>query len=132
MTIHEAKLKYGDEDDNYYVWCDSCPLDGNCPLEHSNCDGYGTAYKAIADYFNEQEGITIEHDVVSHPKHYCREGAMECIDEMMVLFGKEVVKHFCLCNAWKYRYRSNDKNGEEDIKKSDWYIRKYKELSENE
>jgi len=66
---------------------------------------------------------------VEHPKHYNREGAMECIDEMMLIFGVEAVKNFCLCNAWKYRYRAADKNGEEDLKKSDWYLNKYKELS---
>lgn len=65
---------------------------------------------------------------VNHPKHYNREGGMECIDEMILVFGKEAVKHFCLCNAWKYRYRAADKNGEEDLKKSDWYLSKYKEL----
>lgn len=73
-----------------------------------------------------------EHDVINHPKHYTREGAMESIDEMVLVFGKEAVKHFCVCNAWKYRYRAALKNGEEDIKKSDWYIAKYKELSEKE
>jgi hypothetical protein len=55
---------------------------------------------------------------------------MECIDEMVLLFGKEAVKNFCLCNIWKYRYRSNAKNGEEDIKKSDRYVQIYKELSD--
>ena len=68
-------------------------------------------------------------DNVNHPQHYCREDAMECIDEMILIFGKEAVKNFCLCNAWKYRYRAADKNGEEDLRKSDWYIRKYKELN---
>ena len=67
-------------------------------------------------------------DVVKHPNHYCREDAMECIDEMVLVFGKEVVKNFCLCNIWKYRYRAADKNGEEDIKKSDRYIEMYKRL----
>ena len=67
-------------------------------------------------------------DAVNHPNHYCREGAMECIDEMVLVWGKETVKNFCLCNAWKYRYRAADKGGEEDLRKSDWYIRKYKEL----
>lgn len=66
---------------------------------------------------------------VEHPKHYNREGGMECIDEMILVFGKEAVKSFCLCNAWKYRYRAADKNGEEDLKKSDWYLQKYKELN---
>lgn len=71
-------------------------------------------------------------DMVNHPPHYCREGGMESIDEMVLIFGKEAVMHFCLCNAWKYRYRASSKNGEEDLKKSDWYINKYKELIENE
>ena len=68
-----------------------------------------------------------------NPKHYKRENAMECIDEMVMVFGKEAVMNFCLCNSWKYRYRAYDKNGVEDIKKSDWYMNKYKELKkENE
>ena len=70
----------------------------------------------------------VEADMVNRPPHYNRDGAMECIEEMELIFGREAVKHFCLCNAWKYRYRAADKNGEEDIKKSDWYLRKYKEL----
>ena len=70
----------------------------------------------------------MEYDVISKPKHYNREGAMESIDEMELIFGKEAVKHFCICNAWKYRYRAADKNGAEDLAKSDWYLRKYKEL----
>ena len=69
-------------------------------------------------------------DMVNRPPHYNREGAMQCIDEMIMVFGKEAVKNFCLCNAWKYRYRAADKNGEEDIKKSDWYLAKYKELDD--
>ncbi len=69
----------------------------------------------------------IEPDVVNHPDHYTN-GGMECIDEMILIFGKDVVKHFCLCNAWKYRRRALYKNGEEDIQKSHWYINKYKEL----
>lgn len=79
--------------------------------------------------FAKQDG---KHDVINHPKHYTREGAMESIDEMLLIFGREAVMHFCVCNAWKYRYRAALKNGEEDIKKSDWYLRKYKELSEME
>ena len=68
-------------------------------------------------------------DVVNHPSHYTH-GGMECIDEMLLIFGVEAVKWFCLCNAWKYRKRAFWKNGEEDIAKSDWYIAKYKELCE--
>lgn len=65
---------------------------------------------------------------VNHPKHYGREGAMECIDEMILVFGVEATMNFCLLNAWKYRYRAADKNGAEDMEKSDWYMTKYAEL----
>lgn len=67
-------------------------------------------------------------DNVNHPSHYTQ-GGMECIDEMLLIFGKEAVKNFCICNAWKYRKRAMFKNGQEDIDKSDWYINKYKELT---
>lgn len=69
-------------------------------------------------------------DSVNHPSHYNREGSMECIEEMILVFGKDAVMSFCLCNAWKYRYRAADKNGAEDLRKSDWYMNMYKQLKE--
>jgi len=71
------------------------------------------------------------NDPVNHPNHYTN-GGMECIDEMRLVFGDRVVANFCLCNAWKYRYRAIYKNGEEDMKKSHWYMAKYAELKEEE
>ena len=73
-----------------------------------------------------------KHDAVNHPSNYCREGSRECIDEMILLFGKEEVKSFCKLNAWKYRKRALYKNKEEDMRKSDWYINKYKELCDTQ
>lgn len=70
-------------------------------------------------------------DMVNSPRHYNREGAIECIDEMILVFGEVATAYFCLLNCWKYRYRAGLKNdGFEDIQKSDWYMRKYKELKE--
>lgn len=68
-----------------------------------------------------------EKDVVNHPEHY-ESGSYECIDEMLEVFGPEIVSHFCLCNVWKYRYRAMSKNGKEDMEKSDWYMCKYIDL----
>ena len=83
----------------------------------------------IEDKFKNLKALAgLEH--VNHPQHYNRPDGMECIDEMELIFGPEVVMHFCICNAWKYRYRAADKNGEEDLRKSDWYINKYKELKD--
>ena len=72
---------------------------------------------------------TVGVDMVNQPPHYTRKNAMECIDEMEFLFGIDAVIWFCKCNAWKYRYRSADKNGAEDIAKSDWYMNKAVELT---
>lgn len=66
-------------------------------------------------------------DMVNEPPHY-KQGGMETIDEMILIFGKEAVANFCICNAWKYRARALYKNQDEDMKKSHWYINKYKEL----
>ena len=77
-----------------------------------------------------KEVAETEHNAVNHPQHYCRKCAIECIDEMELVFGAEATAYFCLLNCWKYRYRSNEKNGQQDIEKSDWYMQKYKELKE--
>ena len=72
-----------------------------------------------------------EFDIVQHPRHYNRDGAIECIDEMELIYGPEAVMYFCLLSCHKYRYRAGLKNdGYEDLEKSDWYMRKYKELKE--
>lgn len=68
-----------------------------------------------------------KEDLVNHPNHYTN-GGIECIDEMILIFGIEATMHFCLLNAWKYRRRALDKNGQQDMDKSHWYINKYKEL----
>lgn len=76
----------------------------------------------------EEDMWTPTNDSVNHPNHYCQDGSIECIDEMIEMFGKEEVMSFCKLNVWKYRKRACFKNGEEDMKKSDWYMKKYIEL----
>lgn len=80
----------------------------------------------------ETDGDKVENDSVNHPSHYCQDGSMECIDEMVEVFGARAVMNFCLCNIWKYRKRAMFKNGAEDMKKSDWYMKKFVELKERE
>lgn len=67
-------------------------------------------------------------DNVNHPKHYCRENAMECFDEFVEIHGVDAGIIACKFNIHKYRYRAADKNGMEDLNKSDWYMRKLVEL----
>ena len=62
---------------------------------------------------------------VEHPKHYKRAGRKECIEEMIDIFGVRWVAIFCLLNVYKYKYRHEMKNGQEDIDKANWYANKY-------
>ena len=117
MTPEEAKEKFGDEEDGY-VNCKDCLISKMCTLEN-NGSGYIDCWEEIAK-------STGWSDAVNHPKHY--QGKYECIDEMIALFGVQAVKNFCRCNVYKYRFRADRKNGEEDIKKAEWYMEKLMEL----
>ena len=68
-----------------------------------------------------------EYDVVSKPRHYAST-SIECIDAMRETQGDEAVKHFCECNAFKYLWRHNSKNGDEDVRKASWYLNKAVEI----
>ena len=114
--------------------------DRGCCNNESVCLLYNVCYGDVDDDVERDYDIllkagvfdnesTDDEDIINHPNHYTN-GGMECIDEMLLIFGEETVAHFCLCNAWKYRYRALSKNGQEDIDKSHWYINKYKELVE--
>lgn len=96
----------------------------------------------MSKFFNDEENLEkirvsnnltneVEKEWVDHPDHYNREGSIECIEEMLAVFGSEAVMWFSLLSAWKYRYRAGEKSTEDrtkDLKKSDWYIKKYIEL----
>lgn len=63
-------------------------------------------------------------ECVNHPEHY-KTGKFECIEVMKEIFGEEKVKDFCKLNAFKYLWRSDRKNGDEDLKKAKWYLDTY-------
>jgi hypothetical protein len=68
------------------------------------------------------ELIKREMERVNHPSHY--QGDYECIDLMREIYGDEAVRHFCICNAYKYRFRAGKKQGataQSDIAKAEWY-----------
>lgn len=62
-------------------------------------------------------------DNVNHPAHYTKT-SIECIDAMIETQGVAAVTSFCVCNAFKYLWRHNEKNGDEDIRKANWYLNK--------
>jgi hypothetical protein len=83
------------------------------------------SYQRLIDKLKKQE-----EDVVNHPAHY-ENDKYQCIDVMEDIYGTEAVMHFCMCNAFKYIWRFQKKNGIEDIQKAQWYMNKYQELGKN-
>lgn len=84
-----------------------------------------TFLKRIADALDVPADEFL-YEKVDHPEYY--QGKNECIDVMIAMFGVEAIKSFCRCNAYKYRFRADRKNGEEDIRKAEWYESKLIEL----
>lgn len=81
------------------------------------------SYRASKEDNTNQNKI----DMVNNPPHYTQ-GGIECIDAMEAAYGTEAVIMFCMCNAFKYQWRFNVKNGREDILKCQWYQNKMVQL----
>lgn len=113
---NEVIQKYCSEMDD----CEKCKIKFLC----SACEG---EFDCHPDVLNEAYAQLIHvstEDHVNHPNHYAS-GSIECIDAMESAFGKDAVSNFCILNAFKYIWRSEKKNGAEDIKKAIWYLEKY-------
>ena len=121
MTIKEKAKRIKQYCDTLSI-CDRCSLfsytDACYELTEGNEDIIERNYHIL---FGNKES-----DNVNHPEHY--QGKNECIDVMIAMFGVDAVKHFCMCNAYKYRFRADKKNGAEDIEKAEWYESKLIEL----
>lgn len=68
-------------------------------------------------------------DMVNSPPHYTQ-GGIECIDAMQSAFGTAELEAYCKIAAFKYIWRCERKNGNEDIHKAIWYLKKYLSLKE--
>ena len=78
---------------------------------------------------NRYEKNRNKHDNVNHPEHYEGHCSIECIDAMIMTFGAKRTAEYCVQNAYKYAWRHKYKNRLEDLKKAEWYLDKFEELS---
>ena len=128
MTTKEKRERLQSEycDKNYD--CDDCKISKMCDKVDDTIPVCGMSDHKIEELYNLAfEGVTTSYDTVHRPEHYVKT-SIECIDAMIETQGKEAVKDFCVCNAFKYLWRHNAKNGDEDIKKASWYLNKAVEL----
>lgn len=100
--------------------------DSNNGMESSNSNNN------MGDVCGDMSNIQLcvpPKEQVNHPNHY-NQGQFECIAVMKSIYGIEATMNFCLLCAFKYTWRTNDKDGIQDIDKAIWYLKKYKELQE--
>ena len=107
--------------------CKDCKYDDMLESDEPCVHCKNTVSPNNAEYRTRPDLYEPKQDNVNHPPHY--QGKHECIEEMIALFGVEAVKHFCMCNVYKYRYRASAKGGQEDLNKADWYMDKLMELT---
>lgn len=65
---------------------------------------------------------------VNHPAYY-NSMNYECIDVMRDVFGDDAVKTWIKLNLFKYSWRADHKNGDEDIAKIAWYASYYDKMN---
>lgn len=101
---------YDDDEDDCDEDCENCEF---AELDDRNNDKSDAQPKALQDIQ--------QYEYVDGPAHY---HGTECIENMRKLFGDEAVRWFCICNAYKYRFRDGSKPGvaaEQDEEKARWY-----------
>lgn len=111
-----------DEDDDKEEDDEEDLRDGDC--DHCKCDAPDTDSGCSCDSDENENAAQPDeqpYEYVDGPAHY---HGTECIENMRKLFGDEAVRWFCICNAYKYRFRDGSKPGvtaEQDEKKACWY-----------
>lgn len=95
----------------------------NSLVVHGNNEELKKVAEFVNGMYDNVDDLDIDKDMVNHPSHY--EHGIECIDEMILLFGVAETMSFCKLNSHKYRKRAFDKGGREDMDKSDWYMKEY-------
>ena len=96
--------------------------------KHKECKGcFGASMNDCGSC--EKETKPNKHDNIN-PDHYKERTSIECIDAMIMTFGAKRTAEYCVQNAYKYVWRHKFKNRLEDLKKAEWYLDKFEELSE--
>lgn len=62
-------------------------------------------------------------DNVNHPAHYTA-GSIECVDAIQAALTPEEFRGWLKGNVLKYAWRERLKNGQEDLKKAEWYLKR--------
>ncbi len=102
--------------------CKGCPLELLSTRESDYCD-----WDSGADFdVHYAFGLAFPQtaDNVNRPSHYTA-GKVECIDAMeSAVIGLEGMEAVLTAQVLKYLWRWKKKNGVEDLRKAEWYLKR--------
>ena len=114
IDVDDADCDYNCED------CDCAELDDRDEKDDDSCEA--EEHPEWPHPIEEDiKPDSSQYEYVNGPAHY---HGTECIENMRKLYGDDAVRWFCICNAYKYRFRDGSKPGvtaEQDKEKAHWY-----------
>jgi hypothetical protein len=136
MMTPNYQWKWDDQEDWVDVYVD--PKSGN--VTESD-----TGYEYPSRWVDFEEAFDIEtrvhpmanfkdrgkEDKVNHPSHY-GQGSIECIEYIEDFLTQEEFIGYLRGNIAKYLHRWRYKNGLEDLRKAEWYLRKLTDVVSND
>ena len=99
-------------------------------IENSSVEWGGKADDFIQELKKEVKfkDLVLKDNI--NPSHYSS-GKIECIDAIESALSPEEFRGFLRGNVLKYNWRCMQKNGDEDLKKSQWYLDRLIKTLEN-
>ena len=106
---------------------------GQCRyFKTENCTETNRNRRSVCDDFYLNPVVPVKNDPVN-PNHYKNTYAKEVIDLIQASLTPEEFRGYCKGNMLKYRFRAGYKGDrDEDLKKSNWYQDKLKEVSDED
>lgn len=117
LSLSKKKLakQKTDSDSKSEFWVHPPQIDVSIAGDGSLLDGYT---------FSSSTTSAPVPSNVDHPFHY-NSSKYECIEVMRDIFGDEAVRTWIKLNLFKYAWRADRKNHDEDIAKIAWYADYY-------
>lgn len=85
----------------------------------------------VPDLLKKELHVPASADMVNQPPHYTQ-GGVECIDAIQAaVTGKPPYEAWLVGQIIKYLWRYNFKNGAEDVKKAEFYLKRLVDTVEN-
>jgi hypothetical protein len=101
-------------------------------LDVTTPEEWNAAFEATkhgGNVVGHKRGDAVVKDMVEKPEHY-HQGAIECIEYIKGQLTEEQYKGYLAGSLYKYVHRFQYKNGNEDLRKAQWFLKRLTELEE--